>query len=63
MTACTAKRLGLDLVQEGENLRLFDPAGNKFLLTPLEQARRAESAEEEIARLRAELDTLRNKER
>ena len=57
-----SERLGLDLVQEGENLRLFDPAENKFLLTPLEQARRAESAEEEVARLRAELDALRSKE-
>ena len=63
-----SEQLGLDLVQEGENLRLYDPVANKFLLTSLEQARRAEeeaqraeSAEAEIARLRAELDALRSK--
>lgn len=63
-----SERLGLDLVQEGENLRLFDPVANQFLLTPLEQARRAEeqarraeSAEEEVVRLRAELNALRNR--
>ncbi len=57
-----SERLGLDLVQEGEELRLFDPIGNRFLLTPLEQARRAEEqarraedAEAEIVRLRAAL--------
>ena len=56
-----SERLGLDLVQEGENLRLFDPVANTFLLTSLEQAQRAEAAEEEVARLRAELDALKSR--
>ena len=71
-----SEQLGLDLVQEGENLRLFDPARSQFLYTPLEQARRAEeqsrraeeqarratSAEDEVARLRAELAALKAKD-
>ncbi len=57
-----SEQLGLDLVQEGETLRLFDPVRNQFLLTPLEQVRRTEFAEEEVARLRAELDALRNRD-
>jgi len=64
-----SEQLGLDLVQEGENLRLYDPIANKFLLTSLEQARRAEeearraeSAENEVARLRAELNALRSRD-
>ena len=57
-----SEQLGLDLVQEGENLRLFDPARSQFLLTPLQQAQRATSAEEEVARLRAELAALKAKD-
>ena len=64
-----SERLGLDLVQEGENLRMFDPAKNQFLYTPLEQAQRAEeqaqraaSAEDEVACLRAELAALKAKD-
>ena len=71
-----SEQLGLDLVQEGENLRLFDPARGQFLYTPLEQAHRAEqqtrraeeqarraaSAEDEVARLRAELAAFKAKE-
>lgn len=37
-----SERLGLDLVQEGEDLRLFDPTRQEYLLTPQEQARRAD---------------------
>lgn len=65
-----SERLGLDLVQEGERLRLWDPIRLEFLPTPQEQARHAEAetrraeteaqarraAESEVARLRAELD-------
>jgi Uma2 family endonuclease len=68
-----SERLGLDLVQEGERLRLYDPATGECLLNPLElaEARRAEAkgrraeadaraaAEAENARLRAELEALR----
>ena len=71
-----SEQLGLDLVQEGENLRLFDPLRQNFLLTSLEQAHRAEeetrranaeatarqAAEAENSRLRAELDALRSRE-
>jgi Uma2 family endonuclease len=66
-------RLQLELVQAGEDLYLYDPARGERLLTPLEQARRAEGearradceaaargeAEAELARLRAELESLR----
>jgi len=58
-----SERLGLDLVQDGERLRLSDPVAGAWLLGPEElaeqldiQKRRAEAAEAELARLRAELD-------
>lgn len=65
--------LGLDLVQQGERLRLFDPETNEWLLSPSEllEARtqerlraeaeraRAEAAEAAADRLRAELAALR----
>lgn len=68
-----SEQLGLDLVQEGNTLRLFDPIRGIMLPTPLEserraqqeaqraqqEAQRAESAEAENARLRAELAALR----
>jgi Uma2 family endonuclease len=68
-----SERLGLDLVQEGERLRLWDPMRLEYLPTPQElsdraqelsdraqaQTRRAEAAEDEVARLRAELEALR----
>ena len=68
-----SQRLQLDLVQQGEWLRLFDPARGEWLLTYQEQAHRAEqealraeqeasarvAAEAETARLREELAALR----
>ncbi|HZO87840.1 MAG TPA: Uma2 family endonuclease [Chthonomonadaceae bacterium] len=61
-----SEQLGLDLVEEGENLRLYDPQRNESLLTPLELAQRAEAeaqaraaAEAENERLRAEIEALR----
>jgi Uma2 family endonuclease len=58
--------LGLELVDTGETLRLFDPQAGQFLPTPVEEAalRRAEAdarrqAEAEAARLREELKRLR----
>jgi hypothetical protein len=61
--------LGLDLVQEGERLRLYDPAKGEFLPTALlptallptalEQAERLQDAETELARLRAEIQALK----
>lgn len=70
------EQLGLDLVPVGETVRLFDPARQEFLLTPQEQAARAEAetaraeaqeqradaAEAEITRLRARLAALENDE-
>lgn len=61
-----SERLGLDLVQDSERLRLYDPAKGEFLPTAQEQAERieaeacrAEDAEAELARLRAEITALK----
>jgi len=54
-----SEQLGLDLVEEGEMLRLYDPQRQEPLLTPLEQAERLEQQAAEIARLRAEIERLR----
>jgi len=54
-----SEKLGLDLVQEGETLRLYDPTKGEFLLTALELARRAAADEAEIAQLRAEIEALK----
>jgi Uma2 family endonuclease len=51
--------LELDLVQEGERLRLFDPAAGEWLLSYQEQGQQVASAQAENARLRAELEALR----
>ena len=58
--------LGLELVDTGETLRLYDPHAGRFLPTPMEEAalHRAETearqrAEAETARLREELARLR----
>jgi len=57
-----SEALGLELVDTSETLRLFDPQAGKFLPTTREAAaahQRAEAAEAEAARLRAELERLR----
>ena len=61
-----SEQLGLDLVQEGETLRLMDPATGETLPTLQEEKRRLEAeraarltAEAELARLRAEIEALR----
>ncbi|MBI5650416.1 MAG: Uma2 family endonuclease [Chloroflexi bacterium] len=51
--------LNLDLQIVNDNLRLFNPHTQKFLLTPLEAQEAVEQAETENARLRAELKKLR----
>lgn len=48
--------LGLHLERDGHSLRLLDPATGRRLPTPRE---RADAAEAELARLRAELEALR----
>ena len=62
-----SEQLGLDLIAEGETVRLFDPAHQVFLLTPQEsaeraqaEAARADAAEAELAHLRARLAALEN---
>jgi Uma2 family endonuclease len=50
--------LGLHLERNGRELRLFDPAANRWLPTPLE---RATAAEAENERLRRELADLRRR--
>ncbi len=55
--------LGLDLVDTGNTLRLFNPKTDKFLPNLVELANadeRAERAEAEIERLKAELAQLKN---
>lgn len=68
-----SEQLGLDLVAEGQSLRLFDPVRGRFLPSIGEadaradaeaaraqaEAARAQTAESEVERLRAELDALR----
>lgn len=71
-----SEQLQLELVQDDDSLRLFDPKTGEYLrrYDELEQerkaerqraeaeAQRAEIAEAELARLRAELEALRQKE-
>ena len=61
-----SEQLGLELVQQGEDLRLYDPQRREFLPTMLELNQRAESeavslqaAEAEIERLQAEIAALK----
>lgn len=56
-----SEQLGLDLVEEGERLRLYDPKRGEWLLTAVELAQRAAEAEAEVARLRAELERRGNR--
>ena len=86
-TTIHSRNLGLDLIMDGTNLRLFDPETGEYLKTPQEllesnqglvhnnqelvynnqqiqqllsqEAERARNAEEELARMRAELDKLK----
>ena len=63
-----SEQLGLDLVQYGEIVRLYDPRRAEFLPSTSElsdlvtaEARRAEAAEAEVARLRAEIARMQEK--
>jgi len=51
--------LGLDLVLESGRLRLYDPQSQRFLLTPSEAAEAIRRAEEENARLQAEVEQMK----
>lgn len=54
-----SEQLGLDLMIEGDHLRFYDPIQGVRLLSYKEQKQRTDEAEAEIARLRAELESLR----
>lgn len=68
-----SEQLGLDLVQEGDRMRLWNPVKGEWLLSALElgkakseaeikvqtMAERLAKADEEMARLRVELEALR----
>lgn len=56
-----SQTLGLRIAPEGENLRLTDLATGQRLLWTTEEAAARKAAEEEIARLRAELERERAK--
>ncbi len=55
-----SKVLGLELVDTGNTLRLFNPQTEKFLPSRVELFQAAERAEAEIERLQAELAKLKN---
>lgn len=54
-----SEELGLEIVNTGEGLRLFDPATKEFMQTLSEEHQARLQAEDEVARLRAELESLR----
>ena len=54
-----SETLGLELVDTGDTLRLFDTKTERFLPTPAEEAEARRQAEAELARLREELERLR----
>ena len=57
-----SEQLGLDLVQVGETMRLYDPVRQEFLPTVLEQAQQIAMAQAEIQRLRAEIAALQQRD-
>ena len=54
-----SKALGLELVDTGETLRLFNPETNEFLLTIQELAAKERIAQNKIAQLENEIAELR----
>ena len=54
-----SEELGLEIVDTGEGLRLFNPATNEFMRTLSEEQMARRQAEDEVARLREELERLR----
>jgi acyl-CoA reductase-like NAD-dependent aldehyde dehydrogenase len=59
-----SRELGLELVNDGRTLRLFNPQTGEFLLTPWEEAaaHRAEAAARRRAEQRAEQEAERAKQ-
>lgn len=54
-----SEEIKLEIVDTGEGLRLFNPETNQFMRTLSEEHQRRLQAEEEVARLREELERLR----
>jgi Uma2 family endonuclease len=54
-----SEALGLELVDTGETLRLYDPQAQRFLPTPTEESDARRQAEAEAIQLREELERLR----
>lgn len=54
-----SEELGLDIVDTGDGLRLFNPAMKEFMRTLSEEHLARLQAEDEVAQLRAELESLR----
>lgn len=54
--------LGLDIVDTGKDLRLYNPKTKEFLPTTEELATRAEKLESEVEKLKAELARLKKRE-
>jgi len=55
-----SEELGLDVVDTGEGLRFFNPETKEFLLTLSEEQQARRRAEDEVERLRRELQRLKN---
>lgn len=55
--------LGLEIVDTGKTLRLFDPQTKRYLPTTIEETDLRQQAEAEIARLRHEVAKLRRKKK
>ena len=56
----TSEQLGLELLAGGLYLRFLDPTTGELIPTPEEVEKARQSAEAEVARLRAELEALRS---
>lgn len=55
--------LGLEVTIEGENLRFYDPRSGTRLMTHLESEVARQAAEEEVLRLREEMEKMRKAKR
>lgn len=56
-----SEELGLEIVDTGKGLRLFDPAAKDFIKTLEEERNLRLEADEEIKRLREEIEKLKKK--
>lgn len=54
-----SKELGLELVDTGKTLRLFNPRTKQFLITPDEESQARQRAESELAQLREKIARLK----